>query len=443
MALIALALAASISADPPKLVLGRDAGSNLEIGAPASAKVTLSTSVGSVGEAKRDGGVWKARYSPPSVRAPSVALVLAQIEQDGERELSWLAIPLSGSDTMELQTRPGSTVRAEMAGGATVGPVKADAKGLVKLPMVVPPGVDKATLHITDELGNTSQKPLDLEPPPFQRVRIAARSLAASAAQPLEVEVFVVKPDGTPDDRAHVELSASDGGETEVSKRIGHGVYLAEYTPAGKSGTAKLEARAAGQTARLETQIAASKVMLAQPFWQSSLRAQRPWSVSAGLFGGPGLTFAGATSGNVEIEAALRLEVLPIEAIVDAGLGFYGQLSQPAPVPATTETARPRTKFIQLGVRLARQLAKGLDAHLALALGAQSESIEKTLVSGAVVSDSAWTPKFSTALGLNLRVGPGRALAQIQLDLSGADVAGLDASLRGVQALVGYLVTLR
>jgi hypothetical protein len=40
-----------------------------------------------------------------------------------------------------------------------------------------------------------------------------------------------------------------------------------------------------------------------------------------------------------------------------------------------------------------------------------------------------------------LRLGPGRALAQVQVDSSASGIAGLGGSLSGVQAMLGYLVT--
>ena len=46
-------------------------------------------------------------------------------------------------------------------------------------------------------------------------------------------------------------------------------------------------------------------------------------------------------------------------------------------------------------------------------------------------------------MGVNLRLGPGRALAQLQFDASRSGAAGLDGSLGGVQVQIGYLVAVR
>jgi len=41
--------------------------------------------------------------------------------------------------------------------------------------------------------------------------------------------------------------------------------------------------------------------------------AHRPWSVAVGLLGGGGGTFDGAREGSVLLEAAVRIEILPVE----------------------------------------------------------------------------------------------------------------------------------
>jgi hypothetical protein len=439
MAILAALMAASLAADPARLVLGRDAGAELTLRAPASAAVTLTASVGTVKEVRREGDVWRARFIAPARKVPAVALLLAQVDEDGSRSLAWLAIPLSGSDTMEIETRPGSRVQADVA-GTTIGPVIADASGIVRLPMVVPPGVDKAMLHITDKLGNSSEKPLDLEPPPFSRVRMASRSAGASGASPTEVEIFVVKPDGTPDDDARVEVSA-DIGEVELRKRTGPGVYLARYlAPARNSGTAHLEAKANGQLASVDVPVSGRRGTSAEPIWWSALASEQPWSISVGLLGGVGSTFDGATEGTALLEMAARINTLPVEAVVDLGASFFSTVTQ---YGNYNSDARAQSRLGEVGVRLGRQLATGLDGHAALLVGFQSQVVLRTLPNQTRFAQDEWTPRIAVALGANLRLGPGRALAQVQLDSSASGIAGYGGSLSGVQAMLGYLVTIR
>ncbi len=437
MAILATLIAASLTADPALLVLGKDAGADLTLRAPASATVTLTANVGTVKEVRREGDVWRARFIAPTRKVPAVALLLAQVEEDGSRSLAWLAIPLSGSDTMEIETRPGSRVQADVA-GTTIGPVIADASGMVRLAMVVPPGVDTAMLHITDKLGNSSEKPLDLEPPPFSRIRMASRSAEAGGAAPLEVEIFVVKPDGTPDDDARVAVDA-DIGEVELRKRTGPGVYLARYlAPAGKSGTAHLEAKANGQVASVDVPFSSRRGTIAEPLWWSALAAEQPWSVSVGLLGGYGSTFDGATEGAVLLEMAVRMKTLPMEAVLDLGASFFSTVAQ---YGNNNSDARAQSRLGEIGVRLGRQLGTGLDGHATLLFGFQSQLVLHTLPNRTQIAQDDWTPRIALALGANFRLGPGRALAQVQVDSSASGIAGLGGSLSGVQAMLGYLVT--
>ena len=438
MAVIALLAAAAFGASPAKLVLGKDAGADLVLRASARAHVTITASVGTVSEPGRDGDVWRARFTPPSRRAPSVALILAQVEEEGERDLHWLSIPLAGSDTMEIETRPDSEVEAEVA-GATIGPVTSDGRGIARLPMVVPPGVQTGRLRITDKLGNMNEKQLDLDPPPYARLRVATRTESAAVASPLEVEIFVVRPDGTPDDRAKVDLDADDG-DAEIRRRIGPGTYLGRWVaPAKKAGTARLVASANGQTASLEVPVTAGKVRFAQPFWESALVAQQPWSVSAGVLGGGGQTFDGAGAGSLLIEAAMRLEILPLEAVLEGGSSYFTEVTQGG--GAFASDAKSHSWLLQAGVRAGRQFGRRLDGHLSLLVGAQNQIVD--LRRFATVRQSSWTPRAALAAGLNLRVGPGRVLGQVQFDFSSSGAAGLTGSLGGVQLLAGYLMTVR
>jgi hypothetical protein len=436
MAPLIAALFAQLTANPARLVLGQDRVAELQLRAPEGATVSITASVGSVGEVRREGGMVRARYQPPKANSPSVALLLAQIDRGGDRELQWLSLPLSGSDTMVIETRPGATVEAEVA-GRTFGPVTADEKGMVTLRLVVPPGLSQGKLRITDQLGNTNHKPLDLDPPPFSRLRIAARGEAASATSPLDLEIFAVRPDGSPDDAARIELRAPAGG-VEVLERIGHGVYLARYQPprGRASGTVRLEAAASGQLASAQVQVRSADGRMGQ--WPSSLSTQKPWSVSLGFLGGGGPTFDGPTAGTVFLEAALRIEELPEELLLDIGPSFFSSVTQSGP-GNTTVQAQPQLRIVQLGLRAGRELARGLDGYGTLAFGLQQQSVS---IPGQPTQDSL-SPRLTLGLGGNLRLGPGRALAQMQIDIAPATVSGLQGGLSGVQVLAGYLLTLR
>ena len=439
---LAVLIAASLTAQPSQLVLGKDSGADLEVRASSGAKVTFSTTVGTVSGAQRQGGVVRARFNAPPLRVPSVALVLAQIDDGDDRELQWVSIPLSGSDSMVIQTKPGSKVEANVA-GRMVGPITAGDDGNVRLPMVVPPGVRETTLRITDKLGNTSEKPLDLEPPPYSRLRLAARADAASPSSPLEVEIFVVKPDGTPDDEAKVALSASEG-ETRMHRRIGPGIYLAEFTPSeGQSGSAKLEAKANVQLATLDVAVRPEAPGTRRSFWRMS-GSQGPWSVSAGLLGALGRSFDGATAGGFLAEVAVRLQLLPLEALLDAGGDFLSEVGQYTAVPALAERARTHAWLAQIGVRGSLQVLRKLDVHATLAAGLQSQTVRVIFpLNLGRNTDSSITSRLAPAVGATWQIGPGRALGQVQFAWSPSHVAQYAGSTSSVEFMLGYLLNLR
>ncbi len=434
MALIALLAAAAFTATPDALVLGKDAGCDLEVRAPGAARVAITASVGLVSEVESKDGLFHARYTPPALNAPSVALLLAVV--DGST-LWWLSLPLSGSDTLPLETRPQAKVEVEIA-GKTFGPVVADRKGNASVPVIVPPGVREARLHIIDRLGNRADKPLDLEPPPFSRLRLAARAGVATSASPTEVEIFVVQSDGRPDRHAAVSV-ASDRGEVLPAEMIAPGVYLARIlAPAGESqGELVLEAKASGQLARLTLPLRAPQVILAQPFWPSDLATRRPWARSLGVIAGGGATFDGAGTGTLLLEFALRLEVLPIEAVAQLGGSIFSTVSQ-----GVGERAAAKLFAFNLGARAGYQLRRGLDAHAALLFGLQDQFVQTTLPSKQVLNLGATGPRAALALGVTLAAAPGRLLLQLQLDSTPGGLARLIGSLGGAQAHAGYLVNL-
>jgi hypothetical protein len=334
---------------------------------------------------------------------------------------------------MVIETRPGSKVEA-VAGGRVLGQGSALDDGTVRLPMLVPPGVRSAVLKITDKLGNTTEKPLDLAPPPFSRVRLAARSETA----PIEVEIFVVKPDGNPDDEVKVALAAADG-ETSVRKRIGPGVYLADYEPPpGRAGTAHLEAKANGQLATLEVPLRAA------PAGARHAGGSGPWSVSVGVLGGLGGAFVGATAGSVLAEVAMRIESYPLEALLDLGWTSQAEVSQYSGVPALTERAKAQAWLAQIGARGSHDVMRRLAVHGSVALGMQNQNVRITLPLNLGRSeDSGLSARLAIAAGVSYSVGAGRALAQVQLDWTSKRVAQLESSTSSLQGMIGYLVAIR
>ena len=134
-----------ISADPPRLELGKDDGCELRILAPPDLEeVTVSASAGRIESVRRvPGAGFIARYRAPADHVPRVAIVAALAHGPRGVEDGWLAIPMAGRGTAKVHAAPGTPVTLRV-GDREFGPALADASGLALVPVVVPPGIREA-----------------------------------------------------------------------------------------------------------------------------------------------------------------------------------------------------------------------------------------------------------------------------------------------------------
>jgi hypothetical protein len=183
-------------------------------GAPPDARLTATTNAGTLGAPRPAGpNRFRLSFTPPRERFPQVALVRLELEHGTDRESTWVAIPVDGSETLTLETtKPHAKVDVTI-GGKTFGPVQADARGQVEVKVVVPPGITTASVRSVDRLGNQKVKSIDLAPPPFPLARLAIPAGASASwadVKPLPVEVFAIDPSGAPAD-APPALQTSHG----------------------------------------------------------------------------------------------------------------------------------------------------------------------------------------------------------------------------------------
>jgi len=440
-----LAIAVTVSADPDTLTLGKDGGARLEVrvkglfGRPiSSARVSLSTNVGAVGEPQPAGdGTFTASFTAPKSRAPTVALIAAAAEADGDYALGWLALPLSGSDSMTLETKPQASVHLRIA-EREFGPAVANAKGEVQIQVVVPPGVDKATMHVEDPLGNTADRQLDLDPPRFARVRVLPLGPPQAApGDSLELQAFVVRRDGSPDPDARVTASA-ERGEVDVSRNRRGIVAISWQPPRGGSGQTAIEVQALGERAQVRASIDPSAPH-ARAAWHPA-----PGAPSAGLFASGGTTFSGVPSFGATAELAVPVLGTPFEALLDlGGIGWFAT-NEPAPSPflGRPERATATGLLAELGARATRSF-RGVDLHATLLLGAQRTWVSAGSPGAPSLSRSSAETgvRAGLALGASWPVGPGRLLVQAQTSLAPA-LGGLENPLSGLSFQTGYLLPL-
>jgi hypothetical protein len=441
-----LAIAVNVTADPSSLTLGKDTSGKIAVRVTGAfghsvknANVTLSTNLGTVSNVDAAGdGTFTARYTPPKSRAPAVALLAADAEVDGDHAVGWLALPLLGSDSMALETKPRSTVQVRIA-DREFGPVEANAKGEVQIEVVVPPGVNKATMHIEDPLGNTADRQIDLDPPPFERLRVVpVGPPRVGPGESLEMQAFVIRRDGSGDPDARVSASA-DRGEVDVSRNRRGIVAVSWEPPRGASGEAAIAVESQGERAELRASI------LSLPQSTRGSWTTRLGTSSFALLGSGGAATNGSPILGATAESAIALRSTPFELLLDVGTTrlFPADETAPATFLGRTERARATSLSAELGIRGTSSMS-GFDVHAALLLGVQETWVSATSGGTPSISrtDSQLGLRASAAAGASWRAGPGRILVQLQTSVLPFSAAGLQTPLGGFALQAGYALPL-
>jgi hypothetical protein len=289
--------AVHVTADPPQLVLGRDAGAELRIAAPEDAEdVAVSANAGRVEDVKRlPAGGWAARWIAPATRVPLVAIVGAVARTPRGAVDGWIAIPCSGQADARVRAAPGAEIELAVA-GRRFGPRTAGSDGLAVIPIVVPPGVREA---------HHGFKPIDLKVPETPLLHAALDRAAVHADRTERVRVFawVVAPHGAARRGDAPALEATRGTVATVERRPGE--FEATWTlPPGRAGEERVVVRLASSPAsRTVLRLDA----LAGPPAVVAVSLDRA-GVVAGAEDGAAVTVRALDAGGNPVAAALALE---------------------------------------------------------------------------------------------------------------------------------------
>lgn len=259
----------TITANPAEVVLGQDKSISLNISLNATpgqptdtAKLKVISSSGTVEALTHlGGGAFTARYTPPAVNYPHLAIVTVVDERSPSTVYGSAAIKLVGKTDFPVSAAPGATVIVRV-GDRDYGPYTADGAGSARVPLMVPPGISQATL-ISVVNGVKGEQPLDLKLPATRRLGFfpTQTMVPADPQGAIPVRVAVATPLGAPDTSARVILTASAGTLSAVSS-LGNGVYQAMFTPpalptGGKATiTASLDGEPSVQSSSLEIALA-------------------------------------------------------------------------------------------------------------------------------------------------------------------------------------------
>src|SRR3989441_722127 len=175
----------------------------------------------------------KARPSPfatPDDGIPQVAIVMAV----AAGEVAWIALPLWAEGDAVVKTRPRGRITVEI-GSQTFGPVTADPRGEVIVPVVVPPGVAQA---------RQGKRMIPLGVPPTRTVHVAfgETGRATDRAQTVAVYAIATTADGAPRRGAAIRLRSSRGALAAL-REVAPGLYQSSLSlEAGAPGEVQVTA---------------------------------------------------------------------------------------------------------------------------------------------------------------------------------------------------------
>jgi hypothetical protein len=235
--------ALAASANPAAVVLGQTPEATVTL-TGGTGELAIRASSGTVSAVTPMGdGRTVARFIAPRLNYPQLA-ILTMVDESGAGDASgWSVVPLQGAVDYPVEAPPNSTVLLKVA-GREFGPRQANASGQATLPIVVPPGVSRATV-VSVTNGVSSERPLDLSVPETRLVALYPMPASVPAGTRVPVRMVKLLPDGRPDTTATVGVAAS-GGTVEPATHEGNGVYATWWTAPLVAGQVTLETELGG-----------------------------------------------------------------------------------------------------------------------------------------------------------------------------------------------------
>lgn len=229
----------TVAVNPAQLTLNQDKNASVSItlrggdaAAMNAADLQVRVTSGAVDNLTNLGsGQYSALFTTPTVAYPHVAMVTVADKKDPTHTYGATAVPLVGKAEFPVSVAPNAKVMLKVA-GREFGPIQADAQGRARVPIIVPPGASNATRVQIAADGRVSEEPIDLKIPEGRRVALipTSTSIPSDARMQVPLRVFVVTPDGRPDENAQVVMTAT-AGVVAAARHEGGGVYAAGYTP--------------------------------------------------------------------------------------------------------------------------------------------------------------------------------------------------------------------
>ncbi|MBJ6765588.1 hypothetical protein JGU66_32955 [Myxococcaceae bacterium JPH2] len=316
LALLASAAAAApptVSARPARVVLGQESEVWLDVRVPEDAgPVRAAASSGTFEQSRLEGGpVRRFRWTPPSQRHPSEAVLVFWREDEPLPEPAVFRLPLWGRLTLDISTASGAEVIVEV-GSQRFGPVRADAKGRAQVPVEVPPGVSEARVLATRGTLRTDRlTPLDVPRASSLAVALTPDPLSASEGGWL----LVARSDAPASPEALVV--GAKGATLDSGERRGE-VVRYRVRPSDSASEVSVGVRRSGK-GMPESRVRASVRGLGENSGPPEASRVRTWKPSVFLLSGAALA-RGANAGPMLALGATLPVMRGLDAELEVGL---------------------------------------------------------------------------------------------------------------------------
>jgi hypothetical protein len=214
------------------LVLGIDQETELHIetDADAAALPRVVASTGRIEDLARTGPrSFAGRYVLPAERFPQAALLVAEVAAGETLVRGYTVVRLRAAASPAFHTDPGAAVTFRV-GEKEFGPQVAPKDGWVRVPVVVPPGVNFGVARSVNQFGVATEETIDLKTPPFRQVLLVGPEVFAAGAV-REVAVYAVDRSGTPVESAEIALRLPSGRPQPLGGRPGEARFLLRAPP--------------------------------------------------------------------------------------------------------------------------------------------------------------------------------------------------------------------
>ncbi len=152
-----------------------------------------------------------------------VAIVLA----DGD-QLGAAFVPVTGVTTVPIESEPGATVQAWIA-GRWFGPVKTKGK-LAQVPIEVPAGITHGVARSTGRAGYVTDAITDLKVPARPRIAAVVTNPDIHVGEPATIAVAIAGTDGRPGAPTLAIRASAGRGKLGAAKSLGVGLWSVPYT---------------------------------------------------------------------------------------------------------------------------------------------------------------------------------------------------------------------